>query len=743
MLGERRLAWVSGAVTLLAMSFVAATGHAVARSVSTANAAAGQYDHVFVVVEENHGFSDVIGNPAAPNLNRLAERYGLATNYYGITHPSEPNYVALLGGSTFGVANDNPYYLNRVNRPSLVSQLDRAGIGWKAYLEGLPHPGYQGICYPAYCNGTPDKDPLYVSKHNPITNFTTSWNARDRSRQVPAEQLSADLRSGHVPAFGLFVPDECHDQHGDPPYCVDSGTPGDPQDQHLVASGDAHLGRVVSAITHARFWSRGNNAVVVVADEGNDSAGCCGANPGGGRVATVVVTSHGPRQVHDATPYNHYSLLKTIQHNFGVGCLAHACDARVTAMSPLFTVTGSAATATTVARVPAYPTPTQSPNEPVSTTTVHATSGGWTVQPAPRRGTGDNSFGAVSAAGPRDIWAVGNYLPDTKLSNPDATLSLAAHYNGHRWVSTPTPNSGPNFTTLFGVAALPGQAWAVGDSLDSHYQARSVIEHWNGTRWTITPAPRLAGRADMLFSVTAVSAHDVWAVGQRQDTAGRFATLIEHYHGRRWTVVRAPNPGAAGNSLYAASAASANNVWAVGQRNNSGSDRPLVEHYNGHRWVTVAISGAGRTGALLDAVTARRGQVWAAGQTDDAAHRGQPLVGHLTAGHVTLAPLTSVGGDFSILNGIAIDHRGTAWASGAFFDPRGTFDGTPGGVQQTLILRHDPTGWHRVNAPSPGTADRVLGGMTVAGNELITVGYFKTPDGRQPLIEHHRTALFR
>src|SRR5215470_1538893 len=64
------------------------------------------YDHIMVVVEENHGVADVIGNPAAPNLNYLAETFGLATNYFGVTHPSEPNYVALLGGSSHGVADD-------------------------------------------------------------------------------------------------------------------------------------------------------------------------------------------------------------------------------------------------------------------------------------------------------------------------------------------------------------------------------------------------------------------------------------------------------------------------------------------------------------------------------------------------------------------------------------------------------------------------------------------------------------
>ena len=73
---------------------------------SPAPATSDHYDHVFVIVEENHGFADVIGNPAAPNLNALASQYGVATSYFAVSHPSEPNYVALLGGSTFTVASD-------------------------------------------------------------------------------------------------------------------------------------------------------------------------------------------------------------------------------------------------------------------------------------------------------------------------------------------------------------------------------------------------------------------------------------------------------------------------------------------------------------------------------------------------------------------------------------------------------------------------------------------------------------
>jgi phosphatidylinositol-3-phosphatase len=87
-----------------------------------------RYDHIFVIVEENHGFTDVIGNPAAPNLNSLASQFGLATNYFGVTHPSEPNYVALLGGSSFGINSDDAYWINTREKPSLISQLDQAGF---------------------------------------------------------------------------------------------------------------------------------------------------------------------------------------------------------------------------------------------------------------------------------------------------------------------------------------------------------------------------------------------------------------------------------------------------------------------------------------------------------------------------------------------------------------------------------------------------------------------------------------
>ncbi|MBO0837544.1 MAG: hypothetical protein J2P28_18825, partial [Actinobacteria bacterium] len=294
---RRRLTRIFLVAASLAIGGALVTVPAVAAQ-TTSSPAMPALDHVFLIMEENHGLADIIGNPAAPNINYLASTFGLETNYFGVSPCcSESNYVGLLGGNTFNATSDDAYWKNSANQPSLISQMDQAGVSWKAYLQSLPHANYEGICYPELCNGAPDNDPLYVSKHDGIQNFTTSWNRQDWSRQVPVEQLGTDLSTGKVPQFSYIIPDECHDMHGDPPYCLDGGDPGDPQDQHLVSVGDAYLGQLVSQITNAPSWAAGNNAIVLTFDEGDDSAGCCDANPGAGQVATIVITSHGPRGV--------------------------------------------------------------------------------------------------------------------------------------------------------------------------------------------------------------------------------------------------------------------------------------------------------------------------------------------------------------------------------------------------------------------------------------------------------------
>jgi hypothetical protein len=338
----------------------------------------------------------------------------------------------------------------------------------------------------------------------------------------------------------------------------------------------------------------------------------------------------------------------------------------------------------------------------------------------------------VAAVSPNDVWAVGNYLPDAATANPDATLTISAHFDGTRWVSVPTLDSGPDYNTLFGVAAVPGRAWAVGVTLDRGYHAHSLIEAWDGRSWQIAPTPRLDTRRDILFSVTAVSRTDVWAVGEREDRAGRFAALVEHWDGRHWSVVSSPDPGASGNHLYGVAAASGNDVWAVGQRNDLASDAPLAEHWDGHRWSAVPLPTSGVTGAVLDSVAVRGGQVWAVGQTDDAAQQAHPLTEHFHNGAWTAELPAGVGAEFTNLTGVTIAGE-TVWAVGTFFD-------TATGSQRTLVARHTASGWRSVDAPNPGSGDNVLGAATSFGDNVWAVGYDKDVSGRDPLIEYHNGA---
>jgi hypothetical protein len=735
----RRRSATAASAALIAAAFGVSVPPALASAAPAPAVSFPHMNHVFLIIEENNGFHDIIGNRAAPNLNYLARTFGLATDYFGVSPCcSESNYVGLLGGNTFGVNSDDAYWKNRVSAPSLISQLDHAGISWKAYLQALPHPNYRGICYPAKCNGTPDSDPLYVSKHDGIQNYTTSHNPFDWSRQVPVADLAADLRHGSVPRFSYVIPDECHDMHGDPPYCLDSGNIFDPQNQHLVSVGDAYLGQLVKEITHASLWHKGNNAILITFDEGDNSAGCCDANPGAGQVTTIVITSHGPRGVKYAKPANHYSLLSTIQHTFGLGCLQFTCDTKhVQPLTPLLAITGSKPIATKVMPQLNWPTPTPgSPPEPRSMTTAAPSSGGWTVQRTQLLGTSDNSLGTVAGSSARDVWAFGNFLPDAKNSNQDATLTLAEHYNGSKWTVVRTPNTGVNFNSFYGGTASKGRAWAVGTYLNSQYQNRALLEVWHAGKWTIAHIPQPGAVRDMLFGASALSPSNVWIVGDREGGNQVFATLAEHWNGHRWSVVPTPNPGSSGNHLYAVDAVSSDNVWAVGQRlGTSAPDQGLVEHWNGHRWSVVSTPVSTVASVLFDGVTVSGGQVWAVGESDtDGPAGGEPLIEHFVPGHgwsVAHLPALPDGANWGNLYGVAVG-QGSVWAAGTFVDPATDNN-------NVLVLRFTGGKWTINNAPNAGGTGGtdIPGGITNIGGHLWMAGTYTTSSSNNlPLIEH-------
>jgi hypothetical protein len=265
------------------------------------------YDHIFVIMEENQEYTSIIGNTNAPNINTYAGTYGLATNYDSVTHPSAPNYVALMGGSYFGIQDDNGWQTHKQKKPDLTSQLDAAKLSWKGYFQSMPKPGYKADCSPGPC--------YYASKHNgPIYFDSVNGSKAALQKEVPITQLATDL-AGTPPNYAEIVPDICHDMHGGTGTCASDTV------AQLIQAGDTYVAGLVSQITAAPFWAAGNNAIVIVWDEGTTNTG------GGGHVAAVVITSHGPRAVKDATAYNHYALLGTIQDAFGLGCLQNTCGA--------------------------------------------------------------------------------------------------------------------------------------------------------------------------------------------------------------------------------------------------------------------------------------------------------------------------------------------------------------------------------------------------------------------------------
>jgi phosphatidylinositol-3-phosphatase len=258
--------------------------------------------HVFLLVLENREFGQVIGNRSAPFFNRLARRGSLATRYFAITHPSLPNYLALLGGATFHIQSDCTSC--SAKGPSLASQLERAGISWRAYMEGMPKPCYRG----AYAGS-------YAKKHDPFMYFPSVRNDPGScSNVVPGSQLDADLTAGRLAAFSWITPDLCHDGHD----CA-------------TAAMDHYLAGLVPRLTS----SLGPHGFLVVTfDEGVSERGCC-AGAHGGRVATVFTGPDVRKHARLKRRYDHYSLLRTLQNAFSLPPLRRS--ARVIGIPPAFT----------------------------------------------------------------------------------------------------------------------------------------------------------------------------------------------------------------------------------------------------------------------------------------------------------------------------------------------------------------------------------------------------------------------
>jgi phosphatidylinositol-3-phosphatase len=263
----------------------------------SANARVHRFRHVWVFVMENHSLRQILGNPNAPFLNRMARRYRVATRFYAVRHPSLPNYLAMISGSTQGCRSDDcrPGYRGT----TLARELSRHGLRWQGYFQGLPRRGYTG-----------DDRGNYVRHHNPFVYFRSVTSRARQRRHI--RRLRALPRSlSRPPAFSFIVPNNAHNMHSS-----------------SVATGDRWLAHWVRRVKRSPGYDHGG-VIFIIWDEGhNDTTGCCLPGVHGGRIPLFII-SHRSRLRHRLRrPTTTYSFLRTIEAGFRLPRLGLAARSR-------------------------------------------------------------------------------------------------------------------------------------------------------------------------------------------------------------------------------------------------------------------------------------------------------------------------------------------------------------------------------------------------------------------------------
>lgn len=244
---------------------------------------ASKFDAVVIIMEENKPKDAIIGNSAAPYINKLAGTYSQAGNYFAVTNPSLPNYIALTSGTTAGITNDcnPPGGSCEANVPNIADRLEQAHKTWKEYAEDMPAP-----CYAANSGS-------YAVRHNPFVYYPdiTGNAKRCGSHVVPFSQLANDLKATNsMPDYALISPNLCHDMHN----CS-------------VAAGDGWLAEQVPSILNASAFAHKKLLLVIAWDEGDNT---------NNNVPAIFAGPAAKQGFVSAAYYSHYSLLRTIEANW-------------------------------------------------------------------------------------------------------------------------------------------------------------------------------------------------------------------------------------------------------------------------------------------------------------------------------------------------------------------------------------------------------------------------------------------
>jgi Carboxypeptidase regulatory-like domain/Phosphoesterase family len=340
--------------------------HATSPAALTSAATAGGAPHIMVIVEENEGYTDVLGSSSpATYLKSLANTYASATNWYAVQHNSPHDYLDLIVGSDLGLPNGKPY-----STTTLVDELHSAGIPWKSYMESMPSNCFTGTT----SNG------LYDPNHNPFHYFTKyssssgGWcNSANLSSEgiVPypgatgPNSLASDLDAANAPDFVFLVPNDCDEMHGGVSTCANSSN------SQLIMAGDTWLNTNLAPVLNST-WFQQNGIVIITWDEGSDSSGCCGLRSPGGHIATIVVAAGNKGVGPFTTTGDHYGTLRALEEAYGVGSLGGSSN---TVNGDL---TGAFGKAPTTGSISGTVLDSQNPAHGVTTATVSYSGSGGT-----------------------------------------------------------------------------------------------------------------------------------------------------------------------------------------------------------------------------------------------------------------------------------------------------------------------------------------------------------------------------
>ena len=299
------------------------------------------FDHIILIMLENRDYQAAMDGKQMPLLAALAKQNVLLTNYFAVKHPSLPNYIALMSGSTQDITSDCSNCF--VNQPNLADRIEAGGRTWKAYLESMPSACYVG------------NSGNYAQKHNPLIYFDSiRLDAARCDRSIlPLTSLESDLANNQLPNFSFIMPDLCNSGHN----CS-------------AGAADKWVSNMVAKLQASPALGK-NSLIMIAFDEASDAdtTGCCGiSTPAGGHVAVVLISPSAVPGYQDATPYSHYSLLKTILTAWNLPALGQTGNASILPIvSPWTGQPYQAANSD-----PATPTATQAPTAIPGPTSTHA-----------------------------------------------------------------------------------------------------------------------------------------------------------------------------------------------------------------------------------------------------------------------------------------------------------------------------------------------------------------------------------